>query len=232
MDILGIRIDNFTQKEIIEKIVFFFSEEKLHQVATVNPEFILEAQKNELSREILNSCDLNVADGFGISCAFLRYGKMLKARIPGADLVHEILRIADQKKMGVFLAINKDGLSGFQEIKDAISKTYPNIAVSSADLDRNDTKYQLPDSAGSILFCNFGHPQQEAFINSQKCGNIRLAMGVGGSFDYLTGKVKRAPIFMQRLGLEWLFRLIRQPKRIGRIWRAVVVFPIRIVLNK
>jgi len=232
MDILGVRIDNFTKKEILEKIVSFLDEEKFRQIATVNPEFILEAQKNQASRKILNSCDLNIADGFGISCAFLRHRKVLKTRIPGADLVHEILRIAEQKKLGVFLAINEDGLSKFQEIKDVILEKYPNIAVFGADLDKNDTEYKLPDDNCRILLCNFGHPQQEAFINRQKCDNIRLATGVGGTFDYMTGKVKRAPVFMRRLGLEWLFRLIQQPKRIGRIWKAVVVFPIKVMMKK
>lgn len=232
MDILGVRVDNLTKKEILEKIGSFFSEEKFHQIATVNPEFILEAKRNKASREILNSCDLNIADGFGISCAFLRFGEKLKARVPGADLVHEILRTANEKNLGIFLAINKDGLSTFQEIKDVILEKYPNITVFGKDLDKNDSSCSMFHAPCSVLFCNFGHPYQEAFINRQKCGNIRLAAGVGGTFDYMTGKVKRAPVFMRRLGLEWLFRLIQQPKRIGRIWKAVVIFPISVILNK
>jgi len=232
MDILGVRIDNLTKKEILERIVSFLDEEKFHQIATVNPEFILEAKRNEASREVLNSCDLNIADGFGISYAFLRFGKKLKARVPGADLVHEILWIANEKNLGIFLAINKNGLSKFQEIKDVILEKYPNVAVFGEDLDKNDTEYKLQDDNCRILLCNFGHPHQEAFINRQKCANIRLAIGVGGTFDYMTEKVKRAPFFMRRIGLEWLFRLIQQPKRIDRILKAVIVFPIKIVLNK
>jgi N-acetylglucosaminyldiphosphoundecaprenol N-acetyl-beta-D-mannosaminyltransferase len=96
----------------------------------------------------------------------------------------------------------------------------------------NFSLYNIQNTKYEILFCNFGAPHQEKFLNSLKSAKIRLAMGVGGSFDYVTGKLQRAPRAMRIFGLEWLWRLILQPKRWRRIWNAVIVFPIKIILFK
>ena len=233
--ILGVRVDNFTKKEILEKIESSLCQEKFHQIATINPEFILEAQKNLEFRNILNDCTLNVADGFGIRCAFWRFGRHLKFRMTGVDLLEEILKIANAKKLKIFLAINKDGLSNFTEIKKAILKIYPDLKIDGADLAKNTVHCSLiPDHC--LLFCNFGAPMQEIFLNSQKDAIISLAMGVGGSFDFLTKKIERAPVFMRYIGLEWLWRVFQQKefklKRIKRVFRAIIIFPLRIIINK
>ncbi len=236
MKILGVRVDNLEKQEIIEKIESFLDEDKFHQIATINPEFILEAQNNLCFRTVLNKCALNVADGFGIRCAFWRFGKQLKVRMAGVDLLQKILKIAERKKLKIFLAINKNGLSKFEEIKKAISDIYPSLQMEGVDLDKNaDSRLLLADHC--LLFCNFGAPHQEIFLDFQKDAKICLAMGVGGSFDFLTGKSKRAPVFMQTIGLEWLWRAIQletwefKKKRLKRIWKAVVIFPIKVIFN-
>ena len=233
MEILGVRVDNLGRKEILEKVEVFLSESKFHQIATVNPEFILQAQKDAEFKNILNSCALNVADGMGIWFAFLRFGKFLKCRMTGIDLMMEILKLAEQKNLKVFLAAGSGGLSTWEEAAKAINKTFPSLTVSGANLDKTTTgsSFNTTDSGINcdILFCNFGAPFQEKFLNSLKSDKIRLAMGVGGSFDYITGKIKRAPKFLRNVGFEWLWRLIQQPKRWKRIWNAVIVFPIKII---
>lgn len=233
MNILEVRIDNFSKKEILEKIESFLNDGNFHQVATINPEFILEAQKDDEFKNILNNSDLNVADGVGIWFAFLRFGKLLKARIAGADLMHEILKMADEKKLAVFLAVNKNGLSSYKETRDVLSKKYPNIKFDGSDIDPMTTNYKPRTMNYELLLCNFGAPYQEKFINSLKDAKISIAMGVGGSFDYITGKSKRAPKIMRIFGLEWLWRLIQKspdkPRRWKRIWNAVIVFPIKII---
>lgn len=226
------RVDNFSREEILEKISCFLNEEKFHQVATINPEFILEAEKDREFQKILNSCDLNVADGIGIKFAFSKFGEKLKCRIAGADLLEEILKIASNRGLGIFLAANSRGLSSWGETRDAILKKYPNSLIKGENLDRNNMKYQIKNGEFQLLFCNFGAPFQEKFLNFQKDGKIRLAVGVGGSFDYLTGKLKRAPKWMQFFGVEWFWRLMLQPKRIKRIWNAVIVFPVKILCHK
>lgn len=236
MKILGVRVDNSEKKEILKKIESFLSGNKFNQIATINPEFILHAQKDEDFKSILNNCDLNIADGIGIKFAFLRYGQKLKTRIAGVDLLREILKIANDKGLGVFLVASKDGLSTWEETAEAIKKIYPNLKISGVNIDKNSSGYELQVTGYEIIFCSFGAPYQEKFLYSLKTLNnskIRLVMGVGGSFDYLTGKTKRAPKWMRQLGLEWLFRLILEPRyRIKRIFNAIIIFPIKIIIHK
>ena len=233
MNILGVRIDNFDKKEILEKIEFFLSEEKFHQIATVNPEFILRAQKDEKFRKILNETVLNVADGIGVKYAFARYFSWLKVRIAGVDLLEEILQIANKLKLSVFFAISTRGLSSYDEIRKIVKLKYPNIKISGLDIDAKKDKRWPKVSKRDIVFCNFGFPKQEEFLNFSKNDTIRLAMGVGGSFDFMTEKVKRAPIWMRKYGLEWLWRLMKEPRyRFKRIINAVFVFPFKIIFSK
>lgn len=232
MNILGVRIDNLSKKEILEKVEFFLNEEKFHQVATVNPEFVLEAQGNPQFKAVLNQTALNVADGVGIWYAFLRFGKNLKTRLAGADLLHEILQKAEAKNLSVFLAVNKNGLSSFEEIKTALWKKYPKLEISGQEFEPSaPIESQVVNC--ELVFCNFGAPSQEIFLNSLKNDTIKLAMGVGGAFDFLTGKRKRAPKIMRKFGLEWLWRFMLEPKyRINRIINAAFVFPIKVLLSK
>ncbi|OGI16236.1 MAG: hypothetical protein A2Z52_02785 [Candidatus Moranbacteria bacterium RBG_19FT_COMBO_42_6] len=235
MDILGVRVDNLSRDEILRNVLIFLGEKKIHQIATVNPEFILEAQKDEEFRNILNGCDLNIADGFGIKLAFWRFGETLKARATGIDLMQEILKIAEKGNLKIFLAANSRGLSTWEEAAAAIKNKYPGLDVNGENLDKNVADHNLPGANYEIIFCNFGAPHQEKFLNSLKSAEnskIRLAMGAGGSFDYLTGKVQRAPAWMQKTGLEWLWRLIQQPRRIKRIINATIIFPVKIILKK
>jgi len=240
MDILGVRINNFSKQEIFNKIFEFLNEEKFHQIATINPEFILNAQKDEQFRNILNSCDLNVADGIGISFAFWWLKEKLKCRIAGIDLMQEILKIANEKKMKIYLATNGKGLSDFEETKDAILKKYPDLEINGANIcchsgldpESIEILKQVQNEKCEIVFCNFGAPFQEKFLSGRKCDKIKLAIGVGGSFDYLTGKLKRAPKWMQIFGIEWFWRFMLQPKRIKRILNAVIVFPIKLIFYK
>lgn len=251
MNILGVRIDNLEKKEILEKIENFLTEEKFHQIATVNPEFIMQAQKDEEYKNILNSCDLNIADGMGIRFAFWRYGEKLKARIAGADLFWEILKMADEKNLSVYLIANSEGLSMWEKTAEAIKGIYPNLKIGGVNISistviarSKTTKQSLNNSdeiaallsiaRNDVIFCSFGAPYQEKFLHSlknQKNAKIRLAMGVGGSFDFATGKLRRAPLWMRKTGLEWLFRLIQQPKRIKKIFNAVIIFPIKIIFK-
>lgn len=227
-------MDNLTRDEVLEKINLFLDEEKFHQIATVNPEFVLEAQKNLEFKNILNSTSLNVADGVGLNLAFWKKGGKLKYRMTGVELMDEIIKIAQARNLSVFVACLDRGLSDQKAVKTALEGQFEGLKVGGADIDPisgyNDEIKQY-----NIVFVNFGAPEQEKFISSlknQKDSKIRLAIGVGGSFDYITGKLKRAPKWMRQVGLEWLFRLIQQPHRIKRIRNAVIIFPIKILFSK
>jgi N-acetylglucosaminyldiphosphoundecaprenol N-acetyl-beta-D-mannosaminyltransferase len=238
--ILGVKIDNLDQKTLLQKVEAFLIEEKFHQINTVNPEFILEAQKNPEFRTILNNSALNIADGMGIKLAFWRYGKNLQQRLAGIDLMQAILEIAAQKKLEVFLIANQNGLSSWEETAEAINKKFPNLNPDGINLDPHNSaeiqrikNSELKASRYKLIFCAFGAPQQEIFLNSLKNDILGIAMGVGGSFDFLTGKIKRAPVFVRKIGLEWLWRLAQEPKyRLKRIFRATIIFPIKIIFSK
>lgn len=236
MEVLGVRIDNLSKKETFETVEFFLSDENFHQIATINPEFVLKAQEDKVFKEILNRCDLNVADGVGIWFSFFRFGKILRCRFPGIDLMKEILKIAHERGLKIFLAANTDGLSSWEETKNAILKIYPKLKIGGMNLNRNcPAGYELQAVSYEIVFCNFGASYQEKFLYSLKSlknSKIKLTMGVGGSFDFLTGKQKRAPRLFGLSGTEWLWRLIHQPSRMKRIFNAVIIFPLKILINK
>lgn len=241
LDILGVRVDNFYRKEALERVKSFLKSGQFNQITTVNPEFTLRAQKDSKFREVLNNSELNVADGIGIKLAFWRFKKQLKERITGVDFMFDILRIADKEKLKIFLVANEGGISSWEETAEVIKKIYPNIKVNGINAstsiccfeskERNEV-FEIKDYP--ILFCNFGAPEQELFISNMKKHNkyVRVAVGVGGGFDFISGKTVRAPRWMRKIGLEWLWRLILQPWRINRIFNAVIVFPIRIIFNK
>jgi len=236
MNILGVRVDNLAREEILSKVQSFLREDIFYQLATINPEFILAAQKDENFKNILNGCDLNVADGIGIRFAFWRFGKRLKARIAGAELLEEILKIAVAKKYKVFLAASSGGLSSWEETRETILKKYPDMVIGGVNSKKISLGQESRIADYEIVFCNFGAPQQEKFLHSLKLrenSKIRLAMGVGGSFDFLTSKISRAPRWMRRTGLEWLWRFILEPKyRAKRIWNAVIFFPLKVIFSR
>lgn len=235
INILGVNISTLKKKEILEKIEEFFYDGRQRQIVTPNPEFLLEARKDEEFFYILNSADLAVPDGIGLKFAAWLMGKNL-FRTAGADLVKDILEIARKENKKVAILNWDKGLSGADDIKKAISKNYSSLkfivdnisreGINSVETLRLKVGASLQEFNPDILFCALGAPWQEKLIfhNLKKWTSVKIAMGVGGSFDYLTGKAARAPLIMRLLGLEWLWRLIRQPKRWKRIYNAVIVF--------
>lgn len=235
MNIFGISLMHLSRKDVLARAQDFVLDGKFHQIATVNPEFLLEARKNEEFKKVLQSCDMRVADGFGVTLAHWLRGRRAPQRYPGADLMMDLLRLANERKLSVFLACRADGLSSYEDVRIAILKRFPNIEIGGANINiqQSNFTYSLPTTNYSLTFCNLGSPYQEFFLASLKSrGATGLAMGVGGAFDYLTGKQKRAPLAMRRIGLEWLWRLGMQPQRIKRIWRAVIVFPLFSILKE
>jgi N-acetylglucosaminyldiphosphoundecaprenol N-acetyl-beta-D-mannosaminyltransferase len=233
MEILGVRVDNLSRQEVLEIIESFLFDGKFHQIATVNAEFILQAQKDAEFKSILNESDLNIAESISVKFAFLRFGKWLKTRMAGADLMHEILHVANEKKLSVFLVANKNGLSSYEETRDALSKIYPDIGFNGNDINPSDSTYKPSAISYKLVLCALGSPSQEKFINSLKNDILGVAMGVGGSFDFATGKIKRAPKIMRSLGLEWLWRFILEPRyRFRRIINAVIVFPLKVMFSR
>ena len=242
MKILGVKIDNLNIDEVLDKVEGFLSDSKpttergkQHYIVTSNPEFLVKAQEDEEFKKILNNADLSIPDGVGLVFASLLSNERIKERVAGVDLMEAICKRAAKKNWPVFLFGAEPGVS--KKAAENLKVRYENLKIK-IHRTRLD-EYILPPSERknvalkarpipkSILFVALGAPKQEKWIaeNLKKMPDVKLAIGVGGSFDFISGKVQRAPEFMRTLGFEWLWRLIIQPWRIKRIFNAVVVFP-------
>ncbi len=225
--ILGLRIDNFTRNETeiwIRKALENPPEKKF--VTTLNPEIALKAHRDKKYRDILNSADLNLCDGFGIKfLSWVKAGK-IKSRYTGVDLVDCVLQLAREKNVSALIIVSKKSLSSPEEIERGIADKY-NFRARAKYWNEEEFFEKEEMKKAGIVFVNFGAPEQENFIfeNRQNFPEAKILAGVGGTFDFLTGKMKRAPGWMRKIGFEWLWRLFKEPKRIKRIKDAVIVFP-------
>ena len=243
-NILGVGITNATKKEILEYILKNIEnfEKKLFFV-TPNPEFLVLAHKNSDFKSILNKANLALMDGIGIAFAAKILGRPLKERFPGVDLVKSLCREIARKPITVGFLGGGEGVA--EKTAECLLVRYPRLRVVFADSEWRDdwfgykhsnsklktqnsklqlktqnlglkTKDQRPKTI-DILFVAFGAPKQEMWIN-ENLENlpVKVAIGVGGAFDYISGRVRRAPTFIQNIGLEWLYRMVSQPWRIKR----------------
>lgn len=227
IDVFGVGIDDVGSKEAISAIC---EVAKLHgrgrYAVTVNSEFIMMAHRNREFARILAKSDLAVADGWWVAISKLISGGKEQDRIAGVDLIENVCKISAEK------AIRVGFLGGFGGVAEEVARRqvekYPGLKVAFAKPGEPTIRYDLRlkreiDAVGriDILFVAYGMGKQEFWIdrNRQKL-NIGLYIGVGGSFDYLAGVKKRAPVFMQNLGFEWLWRLVFDP---ARIWRQRII---------
>jgi len=228
INILGINVSFLKKNEIKEKIEKFLTDGVPRQIVTPNPEIILRALEDEELFFILNNTDLAIADGMGLKIAAFTYGKNLE-RITGADLLKDILKLAEEKNLKAAIFNWKGSISNNNEIEIAVKKFFPELELTVETINRDGKNFnfqKINEFKPDIIFTNLGAPFQEKFIfhNLKKMPSVKLGIGVGGGFDYLTGKLPRAPFFIRYIGLEWLWRLILEPKRIKRIYNAVFVF--------
>ncbi|NCN22190.1 WecB/TagA/CpsF family glycosyltransferase [Candidatus Falkowbacteria bacterium] len=233
--VLGIKISDYKTRELDNKLEEFLNSNESRYLVTPNPEMILLAHKDEELFYILNKADLAPADGFGLRLAGFLEGKKISI-ISGSDLTPKLLARAEKLKEKVFIANWRDGLSKKFDLELALKEKYPELIFLVLDLDRSpslnpEILAQINNFSPKIMFSTSGSPYQEKFIfhNYKKITSLRLALPVGGSFDFITEKLQRAPLTFRRLGLEWLWRLILQPKRLKRIYRAVFVFSFKVL---
>lgn len=236
--ILGVPFDSITIDEALAATM-----EKLRGhhgkffIATPNPEMLLATRKNESFLHLLNQTDLNIPDGFGIMLAAYLSGKKLKQRITGTDFMQTICHYAPRGTK-IFLLGAGPGVA--EKTKEVLEKRYPQIQISGtyagspAPEDAKKIIERINTSQAHILFVAFGAPKQEMWLaqNLTHLQSIKVAMGVGGAFDFIAGVIKRAPTWMRKAGLEWLYRLFKQPQRIGRIFNATIKFPVVLLLSR
>lgn len=229
--ILGVGIHDCDEEGAVRAIERFLEERpaRLHHVVTVNPEFIMEARHNRPFRELLNSADLATPDGVGIVLAARLLGDRVRGRATGVGLVHRLAELSARGGYTLFLLGAAPGVAG--EAAAALARRYPGVRVAGTyagsphEHDLPEILARLEAAQPDALLVAYGAPRQDLWIREHRealPGSVKLAMGVGGVFDYLSGRVPLAPGPMRRIGLEWLYRLYKQPWRWRRILRVFV----------
>ncbi|MFA6039826.1 MAG: WecB/TagA/CpsF family glycosyltransferase [Candidatus Peribacteraceae bacterium] len=232
--LLGVPIDAITMDRAVGKILAFLESQRQHHVATPNAEMLVEAAKNGTFRQILQRTSLNLPDGTGLLWMARMTRQVLPSRVTGVDTMQELCA-ALTAEYPVFLLGARPGVAEKAAAKLKERNPRLKIAGTFAGSPREEEAREIVARINavnpSLLFVAYGSPAQELWIarHLNAMTGVRVAMGVGGSFDFIAGEQKRAPRFLRKLGLEWVWRLIREPRRIGRIWNAVVVFPSLVV---
>jgi N-acetylglucosaminyldiphosphoundecaprenol N-acetyl-beta-D-mannosaminyltransferase len=192
-----------------------------HLVVTVNPEFVMRARVDHEFARVLESADLCLADGSGVVWAARRQGCAMRAPVTGVDLIPRLAELCARRRFRMFLLGAAPGVAA--DLASRLRADLPGleIAAHSGSPDPAsdaETLALIDNHKPQVLLVAYGHPNQELWIDrmSDRLG-VAVAIGVGGAFDYLTGRVPRAPAWMRRARLEWLFRLVRQPWRIRRM---------------
>lgn len=237
VNILGVKVDKVTEKEALSRAKGFLKKEGVSKIYTPNPEIIMTAKEDSEFRKILNDADLCTADGIGVVYGAKILGTPVPQRVAGFDLTCKILEHLKDTEDGVFLFGAKPGVADIA--KQKLEEKYPGLRVVGTN-DGYFTEADIPmiiekinESEAKLLLVCLGAKKQEKWIsdNQDKLTSVRLCMGVGGTLDVFAGNVKRAPKIFIKLNLEWLYRFLRQPSRIGR-FAALPKFMVEVFKSK
>lgn len=246
-EFLGIHVDDIDYKDAMRQCAEFLASHTHHHIVTVNPEFIMEARYNTQFRTVLNNATLRLPDGFGLRVAAALVKKRLRHRVTGVDATIGICSIAAEREQSVFLLGAEEGIA--QKAAERLVRTFPGLRIAGAESFPSFSSGEesshnvnaasrgvierINRTGASVLFVAFGAPKQDIWISTYllQMPDVRIAMGVGGTFDFLAKKVRRAPLFFRCIGMEWLWRLFLQPSRYRRIFTAVIRFPLAVVTH-
>ena len=222
VEILGVKVDAVTMTEAVERVGRLICAEKSSLVATANAEMLLRATHDEELKKILNAADLVVPDGAGTVWAARHLGKFMPERVAGFDLVQELMKIAPARGIRFFLFGSAPGIAEKAKLKaETLYRGIKIVGVRNGYFtaaDEPEIISQIKNSRADILLAALGVPKQEKWLFKHKDTlKIPVSIGVGGTFDVMAGVVKRAPLWMQKARLEWLFRAMLQPSRAGRL---------------
>jgi N-acetylglucosaminyldiphosphoundecaprenol N-acetyl-beta-D-mannosaminyltransferase len=226
--VLGVPIANLTIEKTVQLIAKQISkkERRLFHIVTANPEIIMASQKDADLKRILDQADLLTADGIGIVLASKIQGFSLPERVTGYDLFLHLLDAGNQHGWSFYIlgSDEETNLKATEELR----KRYPNITISGRhhgffkEQEEGHILAEIQATKPTFLIAGLGAPFAEKWIYKHKSKlAAQIAIGVGGSLDVISGKVKRAPVVWQKLNVEWLYRLIKQPSR----WRRQLVLP-------
>ncbi len=217
----GLKIDNVNRKEALKYVERFFEEDRFHYIVTLNPEGVVIAQDNKLFNSVINEADLVVADGSWLVRAVRFLGGIIRERVAGIDLLLDMLNLCKEKGYSVYLLGAKEDI--VISAKKRLEDKFPGIRILGFHNGYFNTEEEvmileeIKSLKPDLLVVGLGMPKQEIWINRHKDLPVKLAIGVGGSFDVISGDIPRAPYWMQVIGLEWFYRILKDPKRIKRL---------------
>ena len=240
--VLGVRVDRVTQQQVIDHIGQLIDnyhtsqqQNSCQQLITVNPEFVMAAQRNSFFRQCINEAALVIPDGIGVVWAARHLGKPAPERVTGVDTLVELARRGAIKGYRLYLLGAAPGVA--EAAGKRLQALAPGLQIagcyagSPAVAEEDEIIERIRKAHADILCVAYGAPAQDLWIrrNLDRLP-VTIAMGVGGSFDFLTGRQQRAPRIMQKVGLEWLYRLYREPWRWHRML-AIPNFAIKVVVK-
>jgi len=223
--VLDCPIDNLSLKETLRVIEEFIKSGRPHQHVVINADKVLKIRQDKKLKQIVESCDLINADGQSIRWAARLLGISFKERITGMDLMEQLLKLSSQKGYSVYFLGAKEEV--VRKVVETSTNKYPSLKIAGwgdGYWESNEEKKVVQDikrAQPEILFVAISSPKKEFFIRKYMDEiQVPFSMGVGGSFDVIAGLTKRAPLWMQKCGLEWLFRLYQEPRR---LWRRYLI---------
>ena len=221
VNILGVNIDKITAGYALTKAERYVRTPGVSMIFTPNPEIIMEAYNDPEFMNILNSADMCTPDGIGVVYAAEQIGDPLPERVAGFDLACGLLQSLSHTGEGVFLFGSKPGIA--EEARIKLIQRYPGLNVCGTrngyfdESEESDIVAKINESGAKLLLVCLGAPKQEKWIYKHKDElNVNLCMGLGGALDVFSGSVSRAPKIFIKCNLEWFYRLLKQPSRIGR----------------
>lgn len=226
VNILGIPVHNVTREETMLQLLHMARSQRAHHVVTVNPEFIMLARRDQAFRNILLNASLAVPDGVGVILASRLKKKRIAERVTGVDTIRGFARVARDNGLSLFLLGAAPGVA--ERTAQVLLDENPGLKIAGTFAgsphpdDEEEICRRIESARPDVLYVAYGPPRQDLWIDrTRKRLKVPVAVGVGGSFDFIAGETQRAPLWMQRAGLEWLDRLLRQPWR----WRRMLALP-------
>lgn len=236
VDILGVKVDRVNFDKALSIAEGLVRSDGVSVILTPNPEIVMCAHEDESFKKILNSADLCTADGIGIVYASRILKTPVPERVAGFDLTCALLEKLSKSGEGVFLFGAKPGVAELAKTK--MEERFPGINIVGTrngyfkESDEAEITEQINASGASLLLVCLGAPKQEKWIAAHRSAlNVKLCMGVGGTLDVFAGTAKRAPEIFIKLNIEWLYRFLKQPSRIGR-FAALPKFMMTVIKEK
>ncbi len=225
-DVLGVGFDNLTLAEAGAAGAALVEAGGFHYAVTPNPEFLLTARKDPAFRQALAQADLVLADGVGVLHAAKILGRPMKERVPGIEFAQRLMAWMSAHGKRLFLLGAKPGVAELAAAR--LKSRYPGLIICGTHdgyfKEDEPVVEAIRQAAADVVFVCLGAPKQELWmVKNGPASGARLMVGLGGSLDVFAGVVERAPEAFQKIGMEWLYRLLKEPQRFGRMARLPLV---------